>query len=92
MKNEEIFKSLQGFSPTGKPKRIPLTDLNIIKFEQFLISAKKYFDAGAEMGNEYDLEKIANLRHLSPNVTDHEEPSSKSKKHRRVTNATTLDP
>ena len=50
LKDSQIFKSITGFSPTGNQKRMPLSPLNLIKFEQFLVSAKKYFDIGRELG------------------------------------------
>jgi len=40
--DEEIFKSLQAYSPTGRPKRIPATAVNLFKYEKFLKSMKRY--------------------------------------------------
>ena len=61
LRDSQIFKSIVGFSPTGNRKRMPLSPLNLIKFEQFLVSAKKYFDIGSELGIEYDLKNCTNM-------------------------------
>lgn len=31
--NNDIFKGLQSFSPTAKPKKMPITPLNLVKFQ-----------------------------------------------------------
>ena len=65
VKEKDIFKSIHAFSPTGEPRKLPLSPLNLLKYEQFLVSAKKYFDIGIEIGNEYDLSQTVNLKHLA---------------------------
>ena len=64
-----IFKSLQAFSPTGKPKRLPATLENIKKYQKYLISMKKFMERGEALGHEYpDKERI--LAELKPGKKD----------------------
>ena len=37
-----MFTSLPAFSPTGMPKRLPATPLNLLKYEKYLTSLQKY--------------------------------------------------
>ena len=62
----KIFKSLRGFTPTGKPKSISITPLNLIKFEKFLVSAKEYLEASQAFGDEFDYANITNMEHFAP--------------------------
>ena len=60
-----IFKSLQAYSPTGKPKRLPATLENIKKYQKYLISMKRFMAEGEALGHEYpDKERI--LAELKP--------------------------
>ena len=54
LKESDIFKSLKSFSPTAKPKSMSITPLNLMKFEQFLVSAKTYAEESNAAGNEHD--------------------------------------
>ena len=45
IEESDIFKSLRTYSPSGKQKSISITPLNLIKFEQFLVSAQNFIDA-----------------------------------------------
>jgi hypothetical protein len=42
IEQDEIFKSITAFSPTGNPKSLPATQTNLLKYEQHLRSKKRY--------------------------------------------------
>ena len=63
--NREIFKSIDSFSPTAKPKKMSTTPLNLIKFEKFLSSAYRYVEKAKEKGNSsQDFYLKTNMNHL----------------------------
>ena len=51
---EQMFKTLPAFSPTGMPKRLPATPVNLYKYQKYLNSLKKYIEEGEELGYVLD--------------------------------------
>ena len=80
----QIFKSLDGFSPTAKPKTIPITPLNLIKFEKFLTSARKYVDASRAKAHSFDFSQKTNLGHLAKDWFSQENLKTVKKAKKRV--------
>ena len=64
LQDNEIFKVLQGFTPTGRAKTLPITPVNLHKFKTFLATAHNYYKTGSQYGLNYDFSKRTNLEHL----------------------------
>ena len=54
IKETSMFKTITAYSPTGMPKKLPATPENLMKYEKYVISLKRYFQEGEAMGMYYD--------------------------------------
>lgn len=54
---------------------MPITTLNLVKFEKFLTSASKYVKASRKKGHSFDVARRTNLSHLTI-----EKPETRAKK------------
>ena len=57
MFDNDIFRTIKAFSPTGKMKRLPYTKYNKMRYERFLYSMKSYLKQAAHQGK--DVQELA---------------------------------
>ena len=77
--DNDIFKTLKAYTPTGMEKRLASTKFNMMRYERFLKSMKTYMSKASEKGR--DIQELA-LRAI-PDSDKEDESDACNKKNQK---------